>query len=353
VNVQLLTPEDDEAYERHLARHACALFYQSPRYRDFLRALLGCESHYLGVVEGGEIVGSLPLMYADTPAGRVWNSLPYYGSNGGVLADSPEAERALVGAYNELARAPGTLAATVVGNPLAAGHPKGIAHDLTDYRIGQLTPLPAGADDPWEALMAAVDSSARRNVRRAQAEGITVERDPGEVDALRRMHQENMAAIGGLPKSGRFFELFPGCFRPGTDYELWVARKDGAPVAALLAFYYGGTAEYFTPATDAEHRSLQALPLIVMTAMSDAARRGYRWWNWGGTWGVQTGVYRFKKKWAAEDRRYEYLTALNDPSLLERDREELLALAPGFFVVPFHALAGAAPVAAANAEESA
>jgi hypothetical protein len=352
VKIEVLTPAVDDAYERHLARHDSALFYQSPRYRDFLRALLGCRAHSLAAVRDGEIVGSLPLLYLDTPEGRVYNSLPYYGSNGGILADEPQAVHMLVAEYNALARAPGTLASTIVGNPLAPPHPEGIVHELTDHRIGQLTPLPADADDPWSALMAAVDSSARRNVRKAMGEGITVETDPGETDALRRMHQENITAIGGAAKSERFFALYPEHFRPGIDYDLWVARKDGAVVAALLAFYYGKTAEYFTPATSAEHRSSQALPLIVMTAMADAARRGYRWWNWGGTWESQTGVYRFKRKWAAEDRRYEYLTALNDPSLLQRDRAALLALAPGFFVVPFQALAGAAPAAAVQAEES-
>lgn len=344
MKVEVLTPATDDAYERHLARHDGALLYQSPRYRDFLVELLGCRASYLVAVKDGEIAGSLPLQYLDTPEGRVYNSLPYYGSNGGVLADGPEAEAALVAEYNALARAPGTLAATVIGNPLGAPHPEGIVREVTDYRIGQITTLPAGAADPWSELMAAVDPSARRNVRKAHGEGITVEADAGAVDALRRMHHENLTAIGGAPKSERFFALYPRHFRAGSDYELWVARREGVVVAALLAFYWGRTAEYFTPATDAGHRSSQALPLIVMTAMADAARRGYRWWNWGGTWQTQTGVHRFKRKWAAVDHRYEYLTALNDPSVLERDPAALLALAPGFFVVPFHALRGAGPV---------
>jgi hypothetical protein len=342
LKVEVLTPAADDAYERHLARHEGALLYQSPRYRDFLAALLGCRAHYLAAVKDGEIVGSLPLMYLDTPEGRVYNSLPYYGSNGGVLAESPEASAALAAEYNAMARAPGTLSATVIGNPLGAPHPAEIVREVTDYRIGQLTALPAGAADPWSELMAAVDPSARRNVRKAREAGVTVETDAGATDVLRRMHHENITAVGGAPKSERFFALYPRHFRDGSDYRLWVARREGVVVAALLAFYWGRTAEYFTPATDAGHRSSQAMPLIVMTAMADAARRGYRWWNWGGTWPSQVGVHRFKRKWAAVDHRYEYLTALNDPSLLERDPAALQALAPGFFVVPFHALKGAA-----------
>ena len=40
-------------------------------------------------------------------------------------------------------------------------------------------------------------------------------------------------------------------------------------------FYFNQTVEYFTPAIDSKYRSLQPLPLILITAMTDASIRKY------------------------------------------------------------------------------
>jgi hypothetical protein len=72
-------------------------------------------------------------------------------------------------------------------------------------------------------------------------------------------------------------------------------------------------------------------------------RRGCRLWNWGGTWTSQGGVYRFKRKWGAEDRPYRYFIRINDRSVLDATPEELLERFPHFYVVPFSALRSAAP----------
>ena len=117
-------------------------------------------------------------------------------------------------------------------------------------------------------------------------------------------------------------------------------RGPSVVVAGLLVFYFNRTVEYFTPAVHADHRSTQALPLTVFTAMTDAARRGFRWWNWGGTWESQTGVYRFKRKWGAEDRHYYYHTQLNNTDFLRCTPSEILDAYPNFFVLPFSALDG-------------
>ena len=77
---------------------------------------------------------------------------------------------------------------------------------------------------------------------------------------------------------------------------------------------------------------------ILKTAMEDAGKQGYKRWNWGGTWASQTGVYRFKRKWGAVDKRYDYYIQLNDESMLSWSQEKILKSFPGFYVLPFSAL---------------
>jgi Acetyltransferase (GNAT) domain len=329
----------DEAWDAFLTQCAGGLVYYSSRYRNLLVEELGCEPEYLVARDGGEIRGVLPLMWSDDAGDRVLNSLPYYGSHGAPLATSSDAERALIEAWNDRAADSRTVAATMVANPFRGADALEPDHNLTDRRISQVTALP---DDPdAERILSLVESSARRNVRRAARAGIEVEADPSAWSDLYEIHGANMSAIGGLPKSRRFFDAVTRHLRAGEDFDLWVARLDGEMIAGLLVLHFNRVSEYFTPATRHEHRSDQPLALILVKAMTEAVRKGSRLWNWGGTWSTQDGVYRFKRKWGAKEGDYRYFIRVNDRSLLEASPEELRERFPHFYVAPFSALRSA------------
>lgn len=327
----------EEVYERYVAACPTALFYHSSRFRDFLVGLLGCEPRYALAVEGPDVMGVLPVMTADGPYGKVLNSLPYFGSNGGVLASQPEVAAALIGWYEaELAR-PNVAAGTVIGNPLDPGASPVPPHDLEDCRVGHITKLPEPS----------IDSSARRNVQKALRSGVEVDVENDGFAILEALHTEGMAAIGGRAKSSDFFARVAQHFRPGDDYNLYIARVGGKEVAALLLFYFGSTVEYYVPATAVASRALQPMAAILRRAMDDAATRGFRRWNWGGSWTEQESLIRFKAKWGGRQQVYRYWTKVQRPDLLSAPASELLAGYPGFYVVPFSALASSGSTASA------
>lgn len=324
IAIEELGAAEGDAWDDYLRTHDGSLVYASARFRALLVELLGCRDRSLAAVEGGAIRGVLPLLELD----GVLNSLPYYGSNGGVLADSPEVAERLLAAYDELALSPDTAAATLVENPFAPAPPRDPVHTHVDARIAQWSHLPPAGLEP----------SARRNVRKARAAGVVVERDAGELATLHELHDENIRALGGLPKSEAFFRLLRTHLEPGRDFDLYVARQDGKVVAALLVLLFNRTAEYYTPAILHEARRFQPLAAILETALADAAARGLARWNWGGTWESQVGVHRFKRKWGAREHRYRYRTQVNDAALLRSSPQELLVRFEGFYVVPFAAL---------------
>ena len=320
--VEELGAAGGDAWDDYLRGHDGSLVYASARFRALLVELLGCRDRSLAAVDGGAIRGVLPLLELD----GVLNSLPYYGSNGGVLADSAAVTELLLDAYDELAQA--AAAATLVENPFAPAAPRDPVHTHVDTRIAQWSELPPRG----------IESSARRNARKARAAGVVVERDPAELGTLHELHDENIRALAGLPKSEAFFRLVAAHLAPGRDFELYVARHEGRVVAALLVLVFNRTAEYYTPAILHEARPLQPLAAILETALADAAERGLARWNWGGTWESQAGVHRFKRKWGARECRYRYFTQVNDAALLRSSPQELLARFEGFYVVPFSAL---------------
>lgn len=336
VEVVELRPDGDEEYEEFVRAHPQALLYHSARFRDFLVDLLGCEPCYGVARAQGRIRGVLPLMAAAGPRGRVLNSLPFYGSNGGILAADAEAGAALAAWYRDCVASEGVAAATMIDNPLDPADPAP-AHDVSDVRVGCMTPL-AGAGDPDERLLALIDGSARRNVAKAVRSGVAVDVDNDAFDTLEDLHRAGMESIGGRPKSPAFFRAVPRCFRAGEDYDLYVARIGGEIVAALLVFFYGSVAEYYVPATRAESRSEQPMAAILRRAMVDAMGRGLTQWNWGGSWVSQENLIRFKTKWGGRACEYRYWTSITDPELLTAGPDELLAAYPDFFVVPFASL---------------
>lgn len=336
LGVRRLDDADAARYEAFLAPRRERMIYYDWRFRRFLVDLLGCEAHYLGAFDSaGDLAGVFPLMARDGALGRVYNSLPFFGSNGGPIG-SAAAAGALWSALADLADSAGTAAATVVSHPFHPAIPP-YPPDYEDSRIGQFTALDAGADPSFPSR---IDSSARRNVAVAARAGVVVAIENGELGALEDIHRENILAIGGAIKPPDFFRKLGSHFRAGTDWRLYVARRGagGEIVGALLLFYSGKIVDYYIPGTRLAARALQPSAALIHTAMTDASSSGYSTWNWGGTWPSQEGVMRFKRKWAAVDRPYRYWVKLRNRRILSTDRRTLLAMYPNFYVVPFGVL---------------
>ena len=333
--VQLLVPEDDAAYVEFVSRHPAAMIYYSLAFRDMLEALLGCRPVYGVARRGKEIVGVFPLMLAEGAQGDVLNSLPYFGSNGGVLCgqNDEQAISALLDWYQ--VQADRAASATVVENPLF--RQTGTPATLHSERISVVTPLPSPGDGR-ASLLQGIDSSARRNVLKAERSGVVVsvaDEGPDALDVLATLHRLSMQVNGGQVKTHEFFELLPTIFRPGTDYQLYLATVEGETVGALLVMFYGAVADYYMPATLPAARPVQPMAALLCSAMLDAADRGCTRWNWGGSGVGNETLVRFKMKWGGRRTTYRYLTLLNDEKLLEVPPDDLVSHYPGFYVRPF------------------
>lgn len=309
---------------RYVLRSPASLFYANPRFVALVARQLDARASWLTARRGERLVGLLPFLTKPGPLGDVRNSLAYYGSNGGVIQAEPDQEAwlALVRAFY----AASACSATLIANPLQGDdefYERHSGYTDRDERISQISHLPTmQLQDPRP-----------RNLRHARRLGVEVQ-ETRALDFLVEWHEENLRALGGKPKSRSFFQAVQAELEPG-DWRVFEGRWEGRPVAALLVFYFNRTVEYYTPVLIPEHRSTQALSLVIWEAMQEALSRGYEYWNWGGTWLSQRGVYDFKRKWGAREARYGYYTKVSDDTVRNRPREYLLSHYPGFFVVPF------------------
>ena len=318
-----------------------SLIYATPRFMGMLTAHLDADARWLVYRESNVIVAVLPYLIKKSEYGEVYNSLAYYGSNGGVIQikeDLDVKERLIKSFYIE-AKKNGAVSATIISNPLEEylSYEKHSDFDFRDERIGQITHLPS--HEEIDSLLSIYSNPRPRNIRKAIREGVSVTENHSDeaIGFLFETHAANMAAIGGLPKKRSFYDSISG-FLSEKQWSIYIASKDNSPISALLLFYHNGTVEYFTPVVVESHRSTQALTLIIFEAMRDAITRGYKKWNWGGTWLSQGGVYDFKKKWGTTDYPYFYYTKVFDMRIKKLKRVDLLTAFEGFYVLPYEEL---------------
>lgn len=328
-----------EELREYVLENSRTLIYAEPRFLGLVSEHLGASCFWLVARREGLIKGVMPFLVKNGPLGPAYNSLAYYGSNGGVIqAENDLASKsALVDVFYDMAVQAKAVAATIITNPLeadAAFYNDHVHYDYRDERIGQITHFPARVDD----LLASFEDPRPRNIRRAIKEGVTVIRGGAEaLEFLYRTHVDNLTAIGGIPKKREFFDAISTQMDDG-DWAVFTAVLDGKPIAALLLFYFNRTVEYFTPVIVESHRSAQALTLVIYEAMRDAMQREFKSWNWGGTWLDQGGVYDFKKRWGTSEYPYFYYTRVMNSKLVTCEPSFLLEHYAGFFLIPFNRL---------------
>jgi hypothetical protein len=355
IQLDILTKDREDDYEFFLHSGQESLLYSSLKYRNFLQKILvNSQDYYLLAYDSGRLVGALPSFVKRHPIyGNVLNSLPFYGSNGGIIispqASHPEkVKQELLDAFNCLASQESVVVSTIISNPLDSDvnfYESHCSYTFRDERIGQLIDLPTNTsnhDIISEMLMGLFHQKTRNCVRKAQKSEIYIYHSDSlaSLQALADLHQENILAIGGIPKPWSVFTAIRETFIYDRDYRIYLAKKDEQIIAGLLVFFYNRTAEYYTPATLASYRIYQPMSLIIYEAMLAAIKRGCLYWNWGGTWLTQTGVYNFKSRWGTKDKPYFYYIKEYDnySSLRQLTTKQILAEYPYFYVLPFNVL---------------
>ncbi|MFC1505002.1 GNAT family N-acetyltransferase [Thermodesulfobacteriota bacterium] len=351
IKIEILNDNDKDEYENFIKQDDQTLFYLSYRYKSHLESNIGATSKYLIAKDNrGRTLGALPLMISPGGIyGPVINSLPFFGSNGGLIIDKKipihlknEIRKKLLNSSFAIMNEYRCAAMVIITSPFESDlefYNKHFPSTFIDKRIGQITHLPKFNDGYELNLLKQFQNPRPRNIRKAQKSGIICHKcnDLDSLKELYELHQINISALGGISKKEGFFKSIPDHFR-SKDFSVYIAKLNGITVAALLLFFYNKTIEYFTPAVSVEHRKYQPLSLLIYDAMKNGIEKDYKYWNWGGTWLSQKGVYDFKKRWGTTDYIYHYFIFIGNKQLFNSTKETILKEYPNFYVLPFDKL---------------
>jgi lipid II:glycine glycyltransferase (peptidoglycan interpeptide bridge formation enzyme) len=142
-----------------------------------------------------------------------------------------------------------------------------------------------------------------------------------------------MTSAGRKAKSKKFFVEFLRTV-PNGNWIILEAYLEEERVASLLLIFTSDIVEYFTPVILDGHKHLQPLSLLIFYGFVFANQKQIRYWNWGGTWMTQSGVYKFKKQWNPKETEYSYYTKVLDETILNIDGQTLMSAYPFFYVYP-------------------
>lgn len=346
--IEALLPDREDEYQHFVQKKETGQVFASIHYRNLLRKSIQGKDNYLIALKKNIIVGVMPtFIYQSSRLGAVINALPFFGSHGQAMTKDhdPNIEKALIEAFNKLAEQHKCVSSTIVTSPFALNTNSYEENSRYRYKrspASQIALLPDNSEENASNLMRQFHKKTRNMVRKAIKEGVTFEltNDSNSMQFLYKIHRENMLQIGAPPKPQEFFEALLSKQENGIDFNVLIGKIGQKRVAALLLLYFNRTVEYFTPAVINEYRNLQPLSLLIFEGMKNAIKRGYKYWNFGGTWPSQESIYRFKHRWGTEDYVYHYFTRILDERILKYSIEEIKSEFKYYYVLPFDELLG-------------
>lgn len=279
-----------ERWNAFVERSPLASVYHRFEWRDINRACFGHRSVYLAAVENDEVIGILPMVRLISRLfGRIACSMPFV-NYGGVCAETPDAERALLEAGK------GVCDEWRV-DYLELRSQRELGHDLpvARHKVSMTIALDRDPDVLWKNYR----TGHRQDVRRGYKNGFT-------------------ARCGGEELLDDFFVVLAESWRDlGTPiyrktYLREIARlltsrvrlcvvyaPDGEPAAAAFDALHHRTVEGMWLGTRSRYRRDYAGYVLYWELIRSASEQGFERFHLGRST-AESGAEVFKRKWNAE-----------------------------------------------------
>ena len=289
--------DDSGAWDDFVRSRQDATGYQLWNWRSVFERAFGHSCHYLIARRGRSVTGVLPLVEMRSRLfGCALSSLPYV-NYAGILAEGPDAARALARHATDLARSRGL-------SYVLMRHRHRMLPELParTHKVTMLLALKASARAMWDSL----DRKVRNHIRKAEKSHLSVESGgAGLLNDFYAVFSRNMRDLGtpvyGRPLFEAILSQFPG------DARLHVVRLGVRPVAAALSYAYGNSVEIPSASSLREYRHLCPNHLLYWRVIEQTVAAGHRVFDFGRST-RHDGAYRFKEQWGASPEQlwWEY-----------------------------------------------
>ncbi len=286
--------------------------FEKPSYWKAVNEIVRGKLYIAYLIKNKEIACWIPFILKTSEKINLVNAMPYYGSHGGPYGPNKNLYNKLLVLFFEYCISQNIdssfVALSIEASDLLSEEIK--RKYLIDKRIGQITHIPKHSINIEDDLFASYHVKTRNAVRKGLKYSninLTTETEENLLSKIINLHIENISVLNGIPKKLEHFKLLKKF--SGTDYKFRMVSYcvDDKIACALISLITATTYEYFTPVLNPLFRESQLLSRLIHNELIYASKINLKYWNWGGTWPSQEGVYRFKSRWGAKSLPYYYL----------------------------------------------
>ena len=301
MNIEAINENGAEAWQDYVTNSPHSTFYHQYQWRSALEAAYNLRTWYLMATEDGRTCGILPLAEVSSLQGRrSMISLPF-ANYGGVVADSPEAETALLNAAATILKQRGMKYLEL----------KHVRHcedtrlvDKLNYHSLEL-PLTEDSEEIWKNQL---NAKVRNQVRKAEKTGVTAAIGPELLPAYFSVYRRNLRDLGTPTHSMRWFRSVCDLF--SRDMTAIICYVEGKPVAGAWLVFFKDIAILHSAASLMEYRKYCPNNLVYWKAIEHCCKRRCHTLDFARS-RVGAGTYHFKQQWGAIPRQTYYQYVLN------------------------------------------
>jgi CelD/BcsL family acetyltransferase involved in cellulose biosynthesis len=173
---------------------------------------------------------------------------------------------------------------------------------------------------PSETIWQAIRANARRNIQKAQREGVSVEEatEPTQVSAAYAILSEVYRRLQVPLAAESLFRAAFDILGPVGMFKILLARVGDRDAGAMTLLLYGGTIIYWYTGVDKAFSAYRVNDLLVWHALDWGSRNGYHTFDFGGAGkpDEEYGVRDFKAKFGGELVGYGRYQCVHSPRLL-------------------------------------
>jgi CelD/BcsL family acetyltransferase involved in cellulose biosynthesis len=296
---------DDARWSRFLDLRSEALPFHHPAWATLLAECYGYRPFVLGLVDGAEtVVAGVPVAEIRHLRRRRWVSLPFTDVCPPLLSERVDADRfaEMLGEARRGAGATSLELRAPLAEPAAYAYSDAVLHTL------ELE------SDPDAVFARFHHSQVRRNVRRAEREGLELrvaERESDLTETFYNLHLQTRRRLGVPVQPRRFFrKLWAHLLESGLGWLTLVYFKE-RPVAGAVFLAWQRSITYKFGASDPAFWRLRPNHLIFWSAIRRGCEDGYRSFDFGRTDDEDRSLRAFKDGWGTSEERLVY-TVLAD-----------------------------------------
>jgi FemAB-related protein (PEP-CTERM system-associated) len=298
LRVRELLPGEDSRWDAFVGRHPQGTFFHLTGWSRVVREVFRHTPCHLVAEQGRRWLGVLPMFVTHSWfLGHNLVSVPY-AVYGGILADSAEAQAALLQRAAEIARSERAGYVELRNLEARPGH-----RTTSSLYVTYRKDLP----DDRSAVMPSIPKKARAEVRRARDKhGITLQ-DDCDVDTLFDLFAENKRRLGSPALPRRWFEALHEEFGKAVVIHRAV-EPSGRTLSACMSFCFKDTFNAYYSGSLTGVNDTGVMNFLYCAMMEWAVAAGFSRFDFGRS-RVDSGPGHFKENmgFVAEPLHYEYL----------------------------------------------